>query len=111
MQLIQAAPTMLSTTQLLLILSLALTRPCQAQRGSDPTQFNDGSILAMAGRNSVAIDIDIDARFSLGMQTISTRYDHHHAEDDTIIGNSNNGRATENALPLMSNEFEFEVNV
>ena len=82
MQLIQAAPTMLSTTQLLLILSLALTRPCQAQRGSDPTQFNDGSILAMAGRNSVAIAID--ARFGLGMQTISTGNDDH---DDDAIGN------------------------
>lgn len=42
---------------------------CQAQR-SDPSQFNGGSILAMAGRNSVAIAID--ARFGLGMQTIST---------------------------------------
>ena len=38
--------------------------------GSDPTQFNGGSILAMAGRNSVAIAID--ARFGLGFQTIST---------------------------------------
>ena len=42
---------------------------CLAQR-SDPTQFNGGSILAMAGRNSVAIAID--ARFGLGFQTIST---------------------------------------
>lgn len=42
---------------------------CHAQR-SDPSQFNGGSILAMAGRNSVAIAID--ARFGLGMQTIST---------------------------------------
>jgi 20S proteasome alpha/beta subunit len=42
---------------------------CNAQR-SDPSQFNGGSILAMAGRNSVAIAID--ARFGLGMQTITT---------------------------------------
>ena len=42
---------------------------CLAQQ-SDPTQFNGGSILAMAGRNSVAIAID--ARFGLGFQTIST---------------------------------------
>ncbi|EED90210.1 predicted protein, partial [Thalassiosira pseudonana CCMP1335] len=32
--------------------------------------FNGGSILAMSGRNSVAIAID--ARFGLGMQTIAT---------------------------------------
>lgn len=54
-----------------LILLLSATRLfcCQAQR-SDPSQFNGGSILAMAGRNSVAIAID--SRFGLGMQTIST---------------------------------------
>ncbi|KAL7538792.1 hypothetical protein ACHAWF_006215 [Thalassiosira exigua] len=54
----------------LLTLTLLLRPPlCMAQR-SDPTQFNGGSILAMAGRGSVAIAID--ARFGLGMQTIST---------------------------------------
>jgi 20S proteasome subunit beta 3 len=50
----------------LFVLSSSL---CHAQR-SDPSQFNGGSILAMAGRNSVAIAID--SRFGLGMQTIST---------------------------------------
>lgn len=55
-----------------LVLFIALSSSslfCHAQR-SDPSQFNGGSILAMAGRNSVAIAID--ARFGLGMQTIST---------------------------------------
>lgn len=47
---------------------LSCLSPCLAQR-SDPTQFNGGSILAMAGRNSVAIAID--TRFGLGFQTIS----------------------------------------
>ena len=64
---------------------------CQAQR-SDPSQFNGGSILAMAGRNSVAIAID--ARFGLGMQTISTGDDYHDNnvgdgvanDDDPIAG-------------------------
>ncbi|KAL7438334.1 hypothetical protein ACHAXH_005519 [Discostella pseudostelligera] len=56
--------------QLVFIVLLSLlTAFCHAQR-SDPSQFNGGSILAMAGRNSVAIAID--ARFGLGMQTIST---------------------------------------
>ena len=59
---------------------------CQAQR-SDPSQFNGGSILAMAGRNSVAIAID--SRFGLGMQTISTgNYNLIHDDDiDGILTN------------------------
>ncbi|KAL7543418.1 hypothetical protein ACHAXR_012713 [Thalassiosira sp. AJA248-18] len=52
-----------------ILITIILSSLCQAQR-SDPTQFNGGSTLAMAGRNSVAIAID--ARFGLGMQTIST---------------------------------------
>ncbi|KAL3803976.1 hypothetical protein ACHAW5_007021 [Stephanodiscus triporus] len=53
--------------------------PCQAQR-SDPSKFNGGSILAMAGRNSVAVAID--SRFGLGMQTISTGDDLHNRNVD-----------------------------
>ena len=51
-----------------ILITLYIIPLCQAQQ-SDPTQFNGGSILAMAGRNSVAIAID--ARFGLGMQTVS----------------------------------------
>ena len=62
------------------LVSLVFLSPiiCRAQR-SDPTQFNGGSVLAMAGRNSVAIAID--ARFRLGMQTISTGDDLDSAND------------------------------
>jgi len=55
-------------TTLLIVVSILSI--CAAQQRSDPTKFNGGSILAMAGRNSVAIAID--SRFGLGMQTIST---------------------------------------
>jgi 20S proteasome subunit beta 3 len=73
------------------LLLIVASFSCQAQR-SDPSQFNGGSILAMAGRNCVAIAID--ARFGLGMQTISTGDDHHDNnvgdgvanDDDRIAG-------------------------
>ena len=58
----------------LIVFSVSVLPICKAQR-SDPSQFNGGSILAMAGRNSVAIAID--ARFGLGFQTISTGMDDH----------------------------------
>eukprot|EP00578_Thalassiosira_sp_NH16_P026790 CAMPEP_0181095628 /NCGR_PEP_ID=MMETSP1071-20121207/10612_1 /TAXON_ID=35127 /ORGANISM="Thalassiosira sp., Strain NH16" /LENGTH=321 /DNA_ID=CAMNT_0023178005 /DNA_START=178 /DNA_END=1143 /DNA_ORIENTATION=+ len=72
---------------LLSITYFILLSLCPAQ-GSDPSQFNGGSILAMAGRNSVAIAID--ARFGLGMQTIST------GSDGDFNGN---GRVSEGGNP------------
>lgn len=66
---------------------MLLSASCQAQR-SDPSQFNGGSILAMAGRNSVAIAID--SRFGLGMQTISTGNDNLVHDDDTDAILTNN---------------------
>ncbi|KAL3810901.1 hypothetical protein ACHAXA_008751 [Cyclostephanos tholiformis] len=59
---------------LLVLFLVSTSYTCHGQR-SDPSQFNGGSILAMAGRKSVAIAID--ARFGLGMQTISTGDDRH----------------------------------
>ena len=55
---------------ILISLVLLICSCCQAQQQQDPSKFNGGSILAMSGRNSVAIAID--SRFGLGFQTIST---------------------------------------
>ncbi|KAL7516231.1 hypothetical protein ACHAWX_002322 [Stephanocyclus meneghinianus] len=80
--------------RLTVVLALSsCTLRCLAQQ-SDPTQFNGGSILAMAGRNSVAIAID--ARFGLGMQTISTA----NAED---TGSSRGGSSSRITLLPDSN--------
>ena len=68
------------------LLALISSPTCQAQR-SDPSHFNGGSILAMAGRNSVALAID--ARFGLGMQTISLGDVHQQQHDDGDEGCSN----------------------
>ena len=77
----------------LIIFSVSSLSSCEAQR-SDPSQFNGGSVLAMAGRNSVAIAID--ARFGLGFQTISTGMDDHHHHkggvDDDDVGSSVSSR-------------------
>ena len=50
-------------------------------------QFNGGSVLAMAGRDAVAIALD--ARFGLGMQTISIGDGHH---EDTVAAGTGNPR-------------------
>lgn len=71
---------LVTISALVSFLILLLSAFCQAQR-SDPSQFNGGSILAMAGRNSVAIAID--SRFGLGMQTISTGDNGLLHDDDT----------------------------
>ncbi|KAL7471699.1 hypothetical protein ACHAXS_011997 [Conticribra weissflogii] len=62
---------------LLLLLYLLLLshrpRPSHAQQQppprANPSEFNGGSVLAMAGRNAIAIATD--ARFGLGPQTVS----------------------------------------
>mmetsp|Transcript_14430 Transcript_14430/g.27739 ORF Transcript_14430/g.27739 Transcript_14430/m.27739 type:complete len:580 (+) Transcript_14430:1-1740(+) len=53
---------------LLFVFSLLLSTHAQ-QSQSNPAEFNGGSILAMAGRNSIAIATD--SRFGLGFQTVS----------------------------------------
>ena len=77
----------------LIVFSVSVLPICKAQR-SDPSQFNGGSILAMAGRNSVAIAID--ARFGLGFQTISTGMDDHRHHnggvDDGDVESSSSSR-------------------
>ncbi|KAL7437252.1 hypothetical protein ACHAXM_005538 [Skeletonema potamos] len=74
---------------------------CTAQQRSDPTKFNGGSILAMAGRNSVAIAID--SRFGLGMQTISSAApsipNDEDCPDDDSNNNNNNGNPRILLLP------------
>mmetsp|Transcript_15523 Transcript_15523/g.26217 ORF Transcript_15523/g.26217 Transcript_15523/m.26217 type:complete len:316 (+) Transcript_15523:33-980(+) len=72
------------TTSVIFIAAVSI---CTAQQRSDPTKFNGGSILAMAGRNSVAIAID--SRFGLGMQTISTAAPSSSNDDDADNSNNN----------------------
>ncbi|KAL3788307.1 hypothetical protein HJC23_002881 [Cyclotella cryptica] len=82
-----SSPTSTRNRLIVLLALSSCTLPCLAQQ-TDPTQFNGGSILAMAGHNSVAIAID--ARFGLGMQTISTA----NAEDNDASSGGSSSRIT-----------------
>lgn len=44
-----------------------------AQEGQDPTKFNGGSVLAMAGDGCVALAVD--KRFGMGMQVVFVQVD------------------------------------